>query len=67
MDQPGLPYPDLIIRTSDEQRMSNFLVWEAAYSELWFCDKYWPDFRAEDLARAVEAYASRERRFGGAH
>jgi undecaprenyl diphosphate synthase len=66
MDHPELPYPDLIIRTSDEMRMSNFLVWESAYSELWFSDKYWPDFGPEDLAMAVNAYASRERRYGGA-
>jgi undecaprenyl diphosphate synthase len=66
MDHPDLPYPDLIIRTSDEKRMSNFLVWESAYSELWFSEKLWPDFRPEDLSAAVEAYASRERRYGGA-
>jgi undecaprenyl diphosphate synthase len=66
MDHPELPYPDLIIRTSDEMRMSNFLVWESAYSELWFSDKYWPDFGPEDLAMAVDAYAARERRYGGA-
>jgi undecaprenyl diphosphate synthase len=65
MDHPELPYPDLIIRTSDEMRMSNFLVWESAYSELWFSDKYWPDFGPEDLAKAVDAYAARERRYGG--
>jgi undecaprenyl diphosphate synthase len=47
-------------------RMSNFLVWESAYSELWFSDKYWPDFGPEDLAMAVDAYAARERRYGGA-
>ncbi len=64
MDHPELPYPDLIIRTSGEKRMSNFLTWESAYSELWFSDKYWPDFGSEDLAIAVEAYASCERRFG---
>jgi undecaprenyl diphosphate synthase len=66
MDHPELPYPDLIIRTSDEKRMSNFLIWEAAYSELWFSEKYWPDFDPEDLRMAVQAYASRERRYGGA-
>ncbi len=66
MDHPELPYPDLIIRTSDEKRMSNFLVWESAYSELWFSEKYWPDFGPEDLAMAVEAYRHRERRYGGA-
>jgi undecaprenyl diphosphate synthase len=66
MDHPELPYPDLIIRTSREKRMSNFLIWESAYSELWFSDKYWPDFKAEDLELAVAAYAARERRYGGA-
>lgn len=65
MDHPELPYPDLIIRTSDERRMSNFLVWESAYSELWFSEKYWPDFGPEDLAKAVDAYMGRERRYGG--
>ena len=64
MDHPELPYPDLIIRTSGEKRMSNFLIWESAYSELWFSDKYWPDFGSEDLAQAVDAYARCERRFG---
>ena len=65
MDHPELPYPDLIIRTSDEKRMSNFLLWESAYSELWFSPKLWPDFGPEDLASALEAYAARDRRFGG--
>lgn len=66
MDHPELPYPDLIIRTSSELRMSNFLTWESAYSELWFCEKYWPDFSPADLAAAVEAYSSRKRLYGGA-
>lgn len=66
MDHPELPYPDLIIRTSDEKRMSNFLLWESAYAELWFSDKYWPDFGPADLAQAVESYGARERRYGGA-
>jgi undecaprenyl diphosphate synthase len=66
MDHPELPYPDLIIRTSDERRMSNFLIWQSAYAELWFSEKYWPDFGPEDLATAIEAYRGRERRFGGA-
>ena len=64
MDHPDLPYPDLIIRTSGEKRMSNFLIWESAYSELWFSEKYWPDFGSEDLAMAVDAYSTCERRFG---
>lgn len=65
MDCPELPDPDLVIRTSGEMRFSNFLLWEAAYSELWFSPKLWPDFEPADLAEAVEAYARRERRFGG--
>jgi undecaprenyl diphosphate synthase len=66
MDHPELPDPDLIIRTSDEMRFSNFLLWEAAYAELWFSPKLWPDFRPEDLAAAVASYAGRDRRYGGA-
>jgi undecaprenyl diphosphate synthase len=65
MDHPDLPDPDLIIRTSDEMRFSNFLLWESAYAELWFSAKLWPDFGPEDLAEAVEAYKGRERRYGG--
>jgi undecaprenyl diphosphate synthase len=65
MDQPSLPDLDLVIRTSDEMRFSNFLLWQAAYAELWFSPKLWPDFGAEDLAEAVEAYRGRARRFGG--
>jgi undecaprenyl diphosphate synthase len=59
-----LPDPDLIIRTSGEYRLSNFLCWQGAYSELHFCPKLWPDFAPEDLEAAVRDYASRERRFG---
>jgi undecaprenyl diphosphate synthase len=59
-----LPPLDLIIRTSGEQRISNFLLWECAYAELYFTDTLWPDFRRADLARALEAYKGRERRFG---
>lgn len=59
-----LPDPDLIIRTSGEQRLSNFLLWQAAYSELYFVDKYWPDFKAEDLLAAIDEFSSRERRYG---
>lgn len=61
---PDIPYPDLIIRTSGEQRLSNFLMWESSYSELMFNDKYWPDFNETDLANAVEAYKNRKRRYG---
>jgi len=62
---PELPDPDLLIRTSGEQRISNFLLWQIAYSELVFVDKYWPDFDERDLRRALAEYASRRRRFGG--
>jgi undecaprenyl diphosphate synthase len=62
---PELPDPDLIVRTSGEYRISNFLLWELAYSELVFTDVLWPDFRREDLFRAVEEFQQRERRFGG--
>ena len=55
-----------VFRTSDEKRMSNFLIWESAYAELWFSEKYWPDFGPADLALAVESYGARERRYGGA-
>jgi short-chain Z-isoprenyl diphosphate synthase len=51
--------PDLIIRTSGEQRMSNFLLWQSAHSELWFCDAYWPAFREIDFLRALRAYSAR--------
>jgi undecaprenyl diphosphate synthase len=63
--QPEQPDPDLVIRTSGEHRMSNFLLWQIAYSELVFTDVLWPDFRREDLFRAVEEFQQRERRFGG--
>ncbi len=60
----GLPDPDLIIRTSGERRMSGFLLWQAAHSELYFCDVYWPGFREVDFLRALRSYAGRSRRFG---
>ena len=60
----GLPDPDLIIRTGGEQRLSNFLLWQSAYSELYFCDTFWPDFREEEFRKAIVEYQSRERRFG---
>jgi undecaprenyl diphosphate synthase len=60
-----LPDPDLLIRTSGEIRLSNFLLWQAAYSELWFTDVLWPDFTEEHLLEAVEEYQTRSRRFGG--
>ena len=59
-----MPDPDLLIRTGGELRISNYLLWQIAYSELYFCDTFWPDFREEDLHRAVESYQSRQRRFG---
>jgi undecaprenyl diphosphate synthase len=60
----GVPDPDLVIRTSGEQRISNFLIWQAAYSEWVFPEVYWPDFGREALLEAIQEYASRERRFG---
>ena len=66
LDTAGIPDPDLIIRTSGEQRLSNFLVWQAAYAEFVFLPCYWPDFDGAAFEAAVEAYMTRERRFGGA-
>ena len=60
----GIPDPDLLIRTSGEWRISNFLLWECAYTEFVFLDKYWPDFGKEDLQQAVDEYGKRERRYG---
>ena len=65
LDTSGFPDPDLVIRTGEEHRLSNFLVWQSAYSELVFMDVLWPDFGEEHLTSALERYASRERRFGG--
>ena len=64
LDTKGLPMPDLLIRTSGEQRLSNFLLWQLAYSEFYFTDVHWPDFTKEELIKAVEAYNGRTRRFG---
>jgi undecaprenyl diphosphate synthase len=64
LDTAGLPDPDLIIRTSGEQRISNFLLWQAAYAELYFTDVLWPDFDGKQLLRALIDYQGRERRFG---
>ncbi len=61
----GQPDPDLIIRPSGEYRLSNFLIWQAAYSEFWFSDILWPDFTSDDLDKAILDYAKRNRRFGG--
>ena len=59
-----MPDPDLLIRTGAEVRVSNYLLWQIAYSELYFCDTYWPDFMEEDLHKAIQCYQSRQRRFG---
>ncbi len=61
----GIPDPDMVIRTSGEWRLSNFLIWQTAYSEYWFTPIFWPDFRPEHLQQAIEDYRRRERRFGG--
>jgi undecaprenyl diphosphate synthase len=65
LDTAGIPDPDLIIRTSGEERLSNFLLWQAAYSEFIFVPEYWPDFSRELFYSALETFASRDRRFGG--
>ena len=59
-----MPDPELLIRTGGEERISNYLLWQIAYSELYFCDTFWPDFNEEDLHKAIEDYQSRQRRFG---
>ena len=65
LDTSGIPAPDLLIRTSGEQRLSNFLLWQLAYSEFYFTDIHWPDFSADELEKAIEAYNKRDRRYGG--
>jgi len=60
----GVPDPDLLIRTSGERRLSNFLLWQLSYSELYFTDVYWPDFDEQEFARAIEDYQQRQRRYG---
>ena len=65
LDTAGIPDPDLLIRTCGEERLSNFLMWQLSYSELYFTDAAWPDFTREELEKAVDAYNHRERRFGG--
>lgn len=64
MQTAGLPQLDLLIRTSGEERLSNFLLWESAYAELYFTDTYWPEFGRDEFIRALESYRGRERRFG---
>ena len=65
LSAPDLPDPDLVIRTSGEQRLSNFLLWQSAYAELVFTETLWPDFGEADLRDALEEFARRQRRFGG--
>ncbi len=65
LDTAGLPDPDLLIRTCGEQRISNFLLWQLAYTEFYFCDVPWPDFNETELDRAIEAYNKRDRKYGG--
>lgn len=65
LDTAGMPDPDLLIRTSGEERLSNFLLWQLAYAEFYFTDVYWPDFNKAELVRAIEYYNGRDRRFGG--
>lgn len=65
LDTSDIPDPDLIIRTGGEKRLSNFLLWQSAYSELYFSDKLWPEFMEEDLLEAIEDFKNRKRRFGG--
>ena len=64
MQTAGLPQLDLLVRTSGEERLSNFLLWESAYAELYFTPTFWPDFGREELLKALESYRGRERRFG---
>lgn len=65
LDTADIPDPDLLIRTSGEIRISNFLPWQVSYSEFYFCDTLWPDFKKEDLQKAIDYYNGRDRRFGG--
>ena len=65
LDTAGMPDPDLLVRTAGEMRLSNFLLWQSSYAELWVTDTCWPDFTEADLDAAIRSYAARERRFGG--
>ena len=65
LDTAGIPDPDLLIRTCGEERLSNFLMWQLSYAELYFTEVAWPDFTKEDLEKAIDAYNHRERRYGG--
>ena len=63
----GMPDPDLLIRTAGEMRLSNFLLWQISYAELWVTEHCWPEFREADLHQAIRDYSARDRRFGGLH
>ena len=63
----GMPDPDLLIRTAGEMRLSNFLLWQISYAEIWVTDHCWPEFREADLHQAIRDYSARDRRFGGLH
>jgi len=65
LDTAGIPDPDLLIRTGGEQRISNFLLWQCAYTEFVFIDEFWPDFTKEIFIRALDEFRLRDRRFGG--
>ena len=65
LDTKGIPDPDLLIRTSGEERISNFLLWQLAYTEFYFTDVLWPDFNKKELKKAIDYYAKRDRRYGG--
>ena len=65
LDTAGIPDPDFLIRTSGEQRLSNYLLWQLAYSEFYFTDTPWPDFDEKELKQAIDAYSARDRRYGG--
>ena len=64
LDHPGMPEVDYVIRTSGEMRISNFMLWESAYAELYFSPDFWPDWNAEKLLKAIHVYQQRDRRFG---
>lgn len=64
LDTKGIPDPDLLIRTSGEYRLSNFMLWQCAYTEFWFTDTYWPDFSGKDFKKAIEDFQNRDRRYG---